>query len=192
MSLHPLGAREQTGVDPASVQVLRWPAEAVRRDPAHPCLWLLPVGELPPLVADGDAWVRMPVAESELLERIERLAAGTGGALVAGEVVVDADGRVERRGVAVHLPPIEAQILATLAAHPDEVVTRATLSAAVWGDHGPGSRALDSRIHALRGHIGPLGLSIHTIRARGFLLSAATPTTGRTGGPGTGRRWARR
>ena len=141
-----------TDRDLAAVQVLRWPAESGRRDPGRPCLWLLAVGELAPLDQPGDDWVRAPFDERDLRARVERLAARATAptTLLPGEVEIDLDGRVERCGAIVHLPPIEAHLLTELAAQPERVVTRRALSMAVWGADGPGGRALDSRIHALR------------------------------------------
>lgn len=179
VSIHPLGElATASDLGAPRVQVLRWPAEAARRDPAAPCLWLLPLGELPPLAAPGDDWVRLPVDERDLRARLARLA-GSGdasGSLRPGDVRVDRDGRVERCGAVVHLPPIEAHLLTVLASTPERVVTRSALIREVWGSDGPSGRALDSRIHALRRHLGPLGLVVHTIRGRGFLLAASSPT----------------
>lgn len=179
VSIHPLDERAPAvDHDASGVQVLRWPAEAGRRDPMRPCLWLLPLGELAPLAEPGDDWVRLPVDEAELRARLARLAgrAGAPGALHPDDVRIDADGRIERCGAVVHLPPIEAHLLAALASTPERVVTRAALIEEVWGAHGQAGRALDSRIHALRRRIGPLGLVVHTIRGRGFLLSSAAPS----------------
>lgn len=167
--------------DRAAVQVLRWPAESAGRDPSRPCLWLLALGELPPIAAAGEDWVRLPVDDRDLRARLQRLAGrGAGsGSLAPGEVAVDLDGRVDRCGASVHLPPIEAHILTELAAEPERVVTRSALERAIWGSDGPGGRALDSRIHSLRHRLGPLGLAVHTIRGRGFLLTTCAPASHR-------------
>ena len=74
----------------------------------------------------------------------------------------------------VLLPPIEADLFRVLAAQAGRVATREALTAAAW-EATPSGRALDGRMHALRRHLQPIGLVVHTIRGRGFLLSAEEP-----------------
>lgn len=173
------------------VEMLRWPAEADRRDrDLHPgCLWLLPPGELPPVLDHGEDWIRLPADERDVHARVQRLAGrATGPApLVPGEVVVGAGGLVARHGARVFLPPIEATLLGVLAARPESVVGRQELADAVWGEGAPTGRRLDSRLFSLRGRLAPVGLAIHTIRGRGYLLSSS-PASAADGGAPRGRR----
>ena len=98
----------------------------------------------------------------------------TSGILDPGEIQVDEDGILWRLDRWVSIPPVEARILNRLGLSPDRVVTRRELAELVWcGDHRS-ARALDSRIHTLRGRLAPLHLTIHTIRGRGYLLAAQT------------------
>lgn len=97
------------------------------------------------------------------------------GRLRPGMVGVDAGGIVEVDGRRAIVPPIEARILNELGRRPERVVTRTLLAQVVWGSDDRSDRALDSRIHTLRGRIAPLGLTIHTIRGHGFLLAAEPP-----------------
>ncbi|MCB1040741.1 MAG: winged helix-turn-helix domain-containing protein [Acidimicrobiales bacterium] len=157
------------------VQVLRWPAEAAHRDACQPCLWLLPVGELPPVVGPSEDWLRSPANDRDVEARARRLASRAGPE--RGDdpsLTIAPDGRAQRGGTVVHLPPIEASILRALASRADQVVSREVLCRRVWGDAPPSARALDSRIHALRGRVERLGLVVHTIRGRGFLLASTT------------------
>ena len=164
------------------VEILRWPAEAGRRgvalDAGHPCLWLLGHGELPPEIGPDEDWVRVPASEHDVQEKVRRLAecSTLGGALEPGAVVVDDDGLLHYAGHRVVVPPIEASILNRLGEHPERVVTRGELVDLVWNDDHRSARALDSRVHTLRGRVAPLRLTIHTIRGHGFLL-AAEPTS---------------
>jgi hypothetical protein len=182
-----LGRATQATAGDAPVQLLRWPLESDRRDRAaeRPCLWLLPPGELPPVRSPGEDWIRLPADERDIAARLQRLAAR---ARPGGELVVDADGQVVHAGRSILLPPIEAALLRVLAAAPGRLVTRAQLVEAGWSD-APQGRALDSRIHALRGRIGPLELVIHTVRGRGFVLAVSGDgPADRHGAPHRGRR----
>ena len=174
----------------ATVQILRWPAEAHRRDPGGPCLWLLGVGELPPEIGPLEDWAGLPIDDRDLHARVLRLVARANGAggLLPGEVQVEGDGSVRRAGVVSYFPLVEAAILDRLGATPDQVVSRSDLAEAVWGDCSRTGRGLDSRIHVLRQRIEPLGLVIHTIRGRGFLLTTEVGAACRPVAPRTGRR----
>lgn len=170
-----------TALDPArapgldAVQLLRWPAEATRRDPQRwpACLWLLPVGELAPELGELEDWVRVPSDERDVAARARRLATKALGPppLRPGDLQVDAGGRVAWRGRSMLVPPTEAALLAVLADAAGSIVPRATLARAAWGDGATPGRRLDSRLFALRGRLAPLGLVIHTVRGRGCLLT---------------------
>ncbi|MEQ1571148.1 MAG: winged helix-turn-helix domain-containing protein, partial [Myxococcota bacterium] len=68
-----------------------------------------------------------------------------------GATTVDLDeGWVERAGVRDPLGPRELAVLKTLAARPDERVSREELVAAVWGVEPVGARACDRVVYRLR------------------------------------------
>jgi len=48
--------------------------------------------------------------------------------------------------------------------------SRRELNAACWKDGAPEDRAVDARLPTLRARVGQLGITIRTIRSRGFLL----------------------
>ena len=158
-------------------EVLRWPLDAARRsalrDARRPCLWLLERGELVPELGELEDWVRLPVDPSVLQARRERLTATARvpGRLLPGEVRVDADGLLTSGSARTVVPHIEAVILNRLGKAPDRVVRRAELIDLLWHDDTRSPRAIDSRIHTLRARVAPLGLHIHTIRGKGFVLS---------------------
>ena len=54
------------------------------------------------------------------------------------------------------------------------VVRRDDLTRAGWPGDNPGRNALDVHILRLRRRVEPLGLSIRTVRSRGYLLEPAT------------------
>lgn len=187
--------RAHPGHRPApAVEVLRWPAEAGRRgdllDDGRSCLWILLPGELPPELGPTEDWVRAPVDERDLYARVQRLAGrpARGRSPAPGEVVTDADGLLVWEGVRTVVPPIEAKILDRLGQTPDQVVPRTELIDLIWTDDRRSARAIDSRVHTLRGRLAPLHLMIHTIRGRGFLLAAAPPAPfASASGPATPR-----
>ena len=165
------------------VEILRWPVDAGQRgdllERGRPCLWLLDEGELAPELERLEDWARLPVDERDLHARIQRLAARAGGraGLLPGEVEVDDDGLLTMGTCRVVVPLIEATILNRLGATPGRVVGRDELVKLVWNDDRRSDRAIDSRVHTLRGRIAPLGLTIHTIRGHGFLLAVEPEPT---------------
>jgi len=182
-----LDVDDDTTTSREAVEILRWPLDAARRDGrrCRACLWLLPPGELPPELGADEDWIRVPADERDIHARLQRLTGriGASGPLHPEEVSVGPDGLVERLGQRVYLPRIEASLLGRLGRTPDAVVTRRALAVAAWGDEERTGRLLDSRIFSLRGRLGPLGLAIHTIRGRGYVLSAAPAAPSRRARP---------
>ena len=95
-----------------------------------------------------------------LLRRVERatqLSDQTAPPITAGDVLIDqAQRRVSRDGVQVHLTPTEFDLLVTLATAPRTVLTRERLLAEVWDwIDASGTRTVDSHVKALRRKLGP-------------------------------------
>jgi hypothetical protein len=157
------------------VALIRWPAEADLRSElavaGRPRLLVLDVDEPPPLVWDDlEDWVRSPADPVEVRTRLATLAQRASVATGPETPTVDADGIVRWRGEWTAVPPIEARLLATLAARCGEVVRREDLLAAGWPAGVAGERVLDGRIKHLRRRLQPLGLAVCTVRRVGFLL----------------------
>jgi DNA-binding winged helix-turn-helix (wHTH) protein len=89
---------------------------------------------------------------------------------------LDPDGLLRRRDRWVAVSPHEEAVLHLLLDRWGQLVPRASLAAAVWPDASASSRALNTLVGRLRKRLGPLGLTIETIRARGFVLTALQPT----------------
>lgn len=162
---------------PAEVTLIRWPAEADRRTElavaGRPRLLVLDGDEPPPLVWDDlEDWVRSPADPVEVRTRVATLAQRATTAAAPEAPTVDADGIVRWRGDWVAVPPIEARLLAALAARVGEVVRRDDLLAAGWPAGATNDRVLDSRVKHLRRRLQPLGLAVRTVRRVGFLLEA--------------------
>lgn len=168
----------------STVEILRWPAQADRRADllghGRAVLWMLEPGELPPEVGDREDWARTTDGERDVLARLERLEA-LGPArvrLLPGEVAVR-DGLLVYAGRRVLIPPAEAAILDRLGATPDRVVPRADLAVIAGRGEPADPSSLRTRVARLRDRVGPVGLVIHTVRGRGYLLTGA----GGIGGP---------
>jgi DNA-binding response OmpR family regulator len=165
-----------------AAEILRWPADADRREElrrhGHPRLLVLDPGAVPPArVDDLEDWLWTPTDERDLFARLNRLTLRVRPRdLEPGDVVVTPDGDAVVGPLRVALPPAEARILAVLADPPGRVRSRTTLEQAVWAGRAHGPRALDSRMFTLRARLVPVGLAIHSIRGRGFLLGPAHPS----------------
>ncbi|MGH9275359.1 MAG: helix-turn-helix domain-containing protein [Acidimicrobiales bacterium] len=86
---------------------------------------------------------------------------------------IDDDGLLRYRGAWVALSPKEEVVLRQLLAGGQRVVSRQRLLAAGWPGSGA-TTALDKVMGRLRRRLAPLGLTIHTVRARGFLFGTLT------------------
>ena len=92
-----------------------------------------------------------------LLRRVERATEAHGEArIVVGDLEIDpARRRVRRAGAAVHLTPIEFDLLHHLARAPGVVFSRDRLLAEVWGySEGAGPRTVDTHVAGLRRKVG--------------------------------------
>jgi DNA-binding response OmpR family regulator len=125
-------------------------------------------------------YVTKPFSFEELLARVraqlrapEQRAAS---ALEAGDVRLDLrTRRVERAGREVRLTAREFELLAYLARHPDQVLSREQILNAVWGfDFDPGTKVLEVYIGYLRRKLGDENGEgpIETVRNVGYRLRA--------------------
>jgi DNA-binding response OmpR family regulator len=137
----------------------------------------------------ADDYMTKPFSTRELVARVHALlrrvdrdraeGVGTGAdlkggtAVRVGAVVLDpATRRVTRDGEVVHLTPTEFDLVAFLAAAPDQVFTREELLAEVWGyEVVSGGRAVDSHVRAVRQKLG--NDLIRTVHGVGYALDEA-------------------
>ncbi|MFE5718922.1 response regulator transcription factor [Streptomyces erythrochromogenes] len=133
------------------------------------------------LRAGADDYVVKPFRMAELMARIDsvrrrtdahadRDAPGT-AAVRRGDVDVDPAGRtVTVAGAEVRLTRREFDVLAFLAARPDEVHSREEILDRIWGDAFLGaSRSLDVHVAGIRAKTGRSGL-VRTVRGYGYQL----------------------
>jgi DNA-binding response OmpR family regulator len=156
------------------VVLVRWPAEESRRtqlrEDGVPRLLLVDQDVPPPSSADElEDWVRVPADEVDLHARVENL---DRRAKTRTEVqpALDDDGVLRVNGSWVSLPPVESRLTGALLSRFGSVVSRDALSSSGWPEGAPGRNALDVHVLRLRRRIAPLGLTIRTVRSRGYLL----------------------
>ncbi|MGW7454797.1 response regulator transcription factor [Streptomyces sp. NPDC054787] len=152
------------------------------------------------LRAGADDYVVKPFRMGELMARIDTVrrrtganagrtgsgspatdpAAGGGARVRTGDVEVDLAGRtVTVAGAQVRLTRREFDVLAFLAARPDQVHSREEILDRIWGDAFLGtSRSLDVHVAGIRAKTGRSGL-VRTVRGFGYQL----------GSPAPGERW---
>lgn len=173
------------------VAFIRWPDDADRRaalvEERRPRLLLLDPGGRPPEPSDCfEDWVVLPVEESELASRTRALAARV-ARHQAAEPTVDDAGVLRYGDRLLVLPPVEARLAAALVARFGVVVRRDALAASGWPDGPPGRNALDVHLVRLRRRLAAMGLTLRTVRSRGYLLEAAASTHVPPGHPHPGQ-----
>lgn len=152
------------------VELVYWPAEEDRRhdlrERCQPRILLVERDEPAPSTVDPmEDWIRLPADERDLQARVETLAKRT-----AIEPTLDGDGVLRHGSKWTALPPIEARLTETLLDRFGKVVSRETLLAQGWPDDEPKRNVLDVHVLRLRRRLEPLGLTIRTVRKRGYVL----------------------
>ncbi|MEQ1504806.1 MAG: response regulator transcription factor [Myxococcota bacterium] len=95
------------------------------------------------------------------------------GNLVAGPLVVDAEGREVRvDGRVVRVSAVELALLTVLLSRPNRVIDRSTLALRVWNGEEVQDRTVDSAVKRLRARLGAVGDRIETVRGFGYRLRA--------------------
>jgi DNA-binding winged helix-turn-helix (wHTH) protein len=159
------------------VALLRWPAEADRRDDLSvrrvPRLLLVDADVDPPAPLDClEDWARAGTPERDVRTRVDAL--GLRAAVHADHAPhLDGDGVLRYNENWVALPPVEARLASLLVQRFGAVVSRDALSRAGWPSTPTGRNALDVHILRLRRRLVPTELVIRTVRSRGYLLERA-------------------
>lgn len=157
------------------VELVQWPSEEqrlaeLRRDEV-PRLILVPEGMAPPLSTDVlEDWIRLPADDDDVRSRVRVLTDRAVGLEDARVPELDENGLLRVSGRWVSLPPVEHRLMVVLLDRYRAVVSREALARAGWPEGIPGRNVLDVHIVRLRRRLAPLGLSIQTVRSRGYLL----------------------
>jgi DNA-binding winged helix-turn-helix (wHTH) protein len=156
------------------VALVRWPDdESQRRElKAANRPRLLLVDETAPAPVSGDPledWIRLPADDRDLRARLDALTLRAGPQT---DVVpeIDDDGLLHVGDQWVSLPPIEHRLALALLDKPSTVVSREVLAREGWPGETATRNALDVHMLRLRRRIEPLGLTIRTVRSRGYVL----------------------
>jgi len=162
------------------VVLLRWPIEEPRREhlrEAGRTRLLLVEGGAPAPRCDDclEDWIRVPADEADVRARIDALSHRHGHHR-RERPDLDHDGLLRFASGWVPLPPVEARLMSALIERYQTVVSREQLSRSGWPKGAPGRNALDVHVLRLRRRIAPLALSIKTVRSRGYLLEASSPS----------------
>jgi DNA-binding response OmpR family regulator len=158
------------------VVLVRWPAEADRRtrlqESGTPRLLLIDDGN-PPAPEDClEDWIRVPADDGDVRLRMEGLSLRV-ARHVSDVPDLDPDGVLRFSDAWVSLPPVEARLTRALVDRFGAVVGREALARAGWPEGAPGRNALDVHVLRLRRRLDTVGLSIKTVRSRGYLLEAS-------------------
>ena len=156
-----------------AVELVRWPAEEERRtvlrDRGAARILLVEPAAPAPVSADPmEDWIRLPADEGDLQARMEALRLR-----LCSPPDLDHDGMLRYGSTWAALPPIEARLTTVLLERFDKVVGRELLLRHGWPSEEPNRNVLDVHVLRLRRRIEPLGLTIRTIRKRGYVMCAS-------------------
>lgn len=161
------------------VALIQWPSdESLRVELAqqeHPRLLLVEPDAEPPICIDAiEDWVRLPVSRIDRNARIRTLEERA-DRRDETMPVVSVDGTLEYGEERTQLSTTQARLMVPLLDRFGGVVGRETLSAYAWPGAPATANKLDVTMGRLRRQILPLGLTIRTVRSRGYLLCGADP-----------------
>jgi DNA-binding response OmpR family regulator len=159
--------------------------EAVHRaTPSVPVIVLTARSEIEDRIAGLDAgaadYLVKPFSVAELVARVRAqlrvIAEASSSTLSAAGIEIDLLTRRVRRGArSVQLSTTEFELLAFLARHQGEVLTREQILASVWGyEHDPATNVVDVYVGYLRRKLGTTEdpAPIQTVRAVGYRLGS--------------------
>jgi DNA-binding winged helix-turn-helix (wHTH) protein len=163
----------------SDVVLLRWPDEVAWRDELAAVrrarLILVAAGATPPVSADPlEDWMWESGGETELALRAEALARR----VRAAQPVVDALGVLHVGAEWCSFSPHELPVARALVRQFGQVVPRSALLRAGWGDEPVRQEALNLVVHRIRQRVGRLGISVTSLRLRGFVMHWASELDG--------------
>jgi hypothetical protein len=162
------------------VELLRWPAEARRRDHLAQAgvarlLVLAPGAALPDELEIDEDWLREPLVESDVRARAARLRQ-VAAALRDDEPYVDDEHVLHRGHLTRRLSTTEIRLLDALIGQ--GVVPRERLRKHAWPDR-PSIRdgAVDAAVSRLRKRLRGMGMQLRPARGRGYELVVGPTAT---------------
>jgi hypothetical protein len=154
------------------VEIVRWPEQLDRESTlaleGRLRLVLVPPEVTPPTTWDPRMdWIRLPATDEDVWRRVAGL---QDRVRQLPQPELDEFGVLRRGHELVCLGHVAAQILGRLLDKPGAVCSRQRLARSAWPDCAGSAHALNAYIKRLRRQIAPLGLTIRTVRQRGYLL----------------------
>jgi hypothetical protein len=158
--------------DDVTVLLVRWPRELAALERARRCevprLLLVEESAPPPSLEDElEDWVRLPAPRADVQARIDALARRTGR---RRRPELDDDGVLHLGDAWVSIPPVEARMVALLVERFGGVVPGDALAKAGWPEGLPNRNVLDVHVLRLRRRLQSVGLALHNVRRRGYVL----------------------
>jgi len=86
--------------------------------------------------------------------------------------LIDEYGVLRHRGAWLYLTPVQESIMRCLVERLGQAVPPKDIASAAWPAGGPDLHAINVHLHRLRPRLKGLGLVVHTLRGRGFLLES--------------------
>jgi DNA-binding response OmpR family regulator len=156
------------------VAVLRWPEEGELRSALRarrlPRLLLVAKGVTPPTDTDPlEDWASTAAEAAEVEARLAALEARATAASAEAPTIGD-DDVIRYAGRWRALGATEARIARLLVEHAGSLVARTTIESEAWHGNPVRANTTDRQLHRLRGHLRELGLELHTIRGKGYVL----------------------
>jgi two-component system response regulator TctD len=134
-------------------------------------LLLVRDGEQPPTDTGVlEDWALASAHASEVEARLAALEARAEQSTHPRPVIGEADDVLRYSGRWISLGTVEASIARLLIEHAGELVTRGMIEAVAWRGRSVRSNTADRQLHRLRAHLREIGLELHTIRGKGYVL----------------------
>lgn len=159
------------------VALIRWPAEEDRRVELEGLqkarLLLVEPGAEPPLCTDSrEDWVRLPASHADTRARVDALLVRV-DALESQLPILAEGGILEYRSAQAELSPLQTRIAALLVGRFEAVVSRDEIADRAWPGAGPSQNTIDVNLARLRRQVRLIGLTVRTVRSRGYMLCPA-------------------